>query len=139
MTAQATVKNRLRQPWLIRRIFYFIMAAVGIIAAIFFGASAEQITSVEGGLEPVLSILLSVVSGLAASRANPGSDMGAIPAPAPAPAPAPEPQALDLREIAATVAATVVDYLGAPGAHRADASESLDSLRASLAVGSPQE
>ena len=137
MTAQATVKNRLRQPWLIRRIFYFIMAAVGIIAAIFFGASAEQITSVEGGLEPVLSILLSVVSGLAASRANPGSDMGAIPAPAPAPAP--EPQALDLREIAATVAATVVDYLGAPGAHRADASESLDSLRASLAVGSPQE
>lgn len=135
MTAQVTMKNRLRQPWLIRRIFYFIMAAVGIIAAIFFGASAEQITSVEGGLEPVLSILLSVVSGLAASRANPGSDAGA----APAPAPAPEPQELDLREIAATVAATVVDYLGAPGAHRADASESLDSLRASLAVGSPQE
>lgn len=135
MTAQATVKNRLRQPWLIRRIFYFIMAAVGIIAAIFFGATAEQITSVEGGLEPVLSILLSVVSSLAASRANPGSDMGAIPAPAPAP----EPQELDLREIAATVAATVMDHLAAPGAHRADASESLDSLRAALAVGSPQE
>ena len=85
--------------------------------------------------EPVVSILLSVVSGLAASRANPGSDVGAVPAPAPAP----EPQELDLREIAATVAATVVDYLGAPGAHRADASESLDSLRAALAVGAPQE
>lgn len=131
MTAQTSLKERARQPWAIRKVFYNLVSAVAVIAFVVFGVSVQQIDSAMDLMEPSLSVLLAVVSRLAASRANPGADMGAIPAPTPAPAPQP----IDIDVIAGSVAARVFEHFAAPGAHRADASETLDALREALAAG----
>ena len=125
MTAESTMRDRLRQPWLIRRIFYLVMAAVGVAAAV-LGVSMDRIDSVTAALEPAIAVVLTVVSALAASKANPGSDVG-DPAPVEIREPAP---AVSAQEIVAAV----LDRLIPAGQHRADSRSDLDTLRDRLAV-----
>lgn len=84
--------NNFSQPYVIRRVFYAVVALIG--AALFgFGVGdAAQIDQWTDAAEKLLAPLLVIVSsGLAGVKANPGSDVKLKPAPAPDPAPAPTP------------------------------------------------
>lgn len=127
---QGTIGQRLTQPWLVRRIIYVLVGIIGVIASVFFGATADHLATIDRVLATATPVLMAVFSTLAASKANPGSDLDGQPAPVviePAPAP-------DLAESVADAVEKVIDRLVPAGQHRADAQTTLDALREGLAV-----
>lgn len=131
MTAESTRRDRLTQPWLVRRIIYILAGLVGVIAAVFFGATADHLATIDRVLATATPIILALVSTLAAPKANPGADAGEAPGPVVIEQ-APEP--VDWGAVAADAAQQVIDRLIPPGQHRADAQTTLDALREGLAV-----
>lgn len=68
------MNTRMKQPWFIRTIIYSV---TGLIGAVLFAAgiaSPEQVTKIT---EQVAPLILMVVSGMAAVKANPQSDLPA--------------------------------------------------------------
>ena len=131
MTAESTRRDRLAQPWLIRRIIYILAGLVGVIAAVFFGATADHLDTIDRTMATLTPIILALVSTLAAPKANPGADAGAAPDPVVIEQ-APEP--VDWGAVAADAAQKVIDRIIPAGQHRADAQTTLDALREGLAV-----
>ena len=128
---QGTLGQRLAQPWLVRRIIYIAAGLIGVIAALFFGATADHLATIDRVLATVTPIILALVSTLAAPKANPGADVGEAPDPVvieQAPGP------VDWGAVAADAAQQVIDRLIPAGQHRADAQTTLDALREGLAV-----
>lgn len=128
---QGTLGQRLTQPWLVRRIIYILAGVVGAVAAVFFGATADHLATIDRVLATATPIILALVSTLAAPKANPGADAGDAPAPVVIEQ-APEP--VDWGAVAADAAQQVIDRLIPPGQHRADAQTPLHVLREGLAV-----
>lgn len=127
---QGTIGQRLTQPWLVRRIIYILTGIIGVIASVFFGATADHLATIDRTLATATPVLMAVFSTLAASKANPGSDIGEVQQPVvieTAPAP-------DLAESVADAVEKVIDRLVPAGQHRADAQTTLDALREGLAV-----
>lgn len=127
---QGTIGQRLTQPWLVRRIIYVLAGIVGAVAAVFFGATADHLATIDRVLATATPIILALVSTLAAPKANPGSDMDGQPDPVvieTAPTP-------DLAQAVADATEKVIDRLVPAGQHRADAQTTLDALREGLAV-----
>ena len=127
MTADSSRADRLRQPWLIRRIIYILAGVVGVVAAVFFGATADHLDTIDRAMATLTPIILALVSTLAAPKANPGADAGAPVVVEPAPAP-------DLSGAIADVVEQVLGRVIPAGAHRADHTTGLDDLRSRLAV-----
>lgn len=126
MTAESTLRDRLHQPWLIRRAIYIVAGIIGAVAAVFFGATADHLDMIDRVLATATPIILALVSTLAAPKANPGADAGD--------APAPVVIEQDWGAITADAAQQVIDRLIPAGQHRADAQTTLDALRDGLAV-----
>ena len=127
MTATSTRRDRLAQPWLIRRIIYIIDGVIGVIAAVFFGATADHLDTIDRAMATLTPIILALVSTLAAPKANPGADAGSPVVVEPAPAP-------DLSGAIADVVEQVLGRVIPAGQHRADHTAALDDLRSRLAV-----
>ena len=129
--SKGTIGQRLTQPWLVRRIIYILAGIVGAVAAVFFGATADHLATIDRVLATATPIILALVSTLAAPKANPGADAGEAPDPVVIEQ-APEP--VDWGAVAADAAQQVIDRLVPAGQHRADAQTTLDALREGLAV-----
>lgn len=68
--------NRMTQPWAVRRLIYGILALIGAVLFGFGIADAAQIDQWTEAAERLLTpLLLTLTSGLAGVKANPGSDM----------------------------------------------------------------
>ena len=129
MTATSTRRERLRQPWLIRRIIYILAGLIGVVAAVFFGATADHLDTIDRAMATLTPIILALVSTLAAPKANPGADAGEAAPVVVEPAPAPD--------LSGAIADGVEQVLGRvipAGQHRADHTTGLDDLRNSLSV-----
>lgn len=133
MTAESTRRDRLRQPYLVRKIIYNIGSVIAIIAAVFFGATADHLDTIDRIIATLTPTITALVATLAAANANPGSDAGPVAPVVVEPTPAPD-LAAALADVAEDVIEQVLGRVIPAGQHRADHTTGLDDLRTSLAV-----
>lgn len=73
-TSTDTARPKWKQQWLIRRVVYIVLAIVGVVVAQFVDIAPERTDSWLRSADSILDIVLPIFLGVAAVKANPGSD-----------------------------------------------------------------